>query len=203
MSNPLYKPKPISHWARWRHTPRTDILGWNPGYLKETHTDTGNTHKRPARIKPIETECIREKNRKMRRLITAVKGMHCLIEKKKILSLNCFLLFISFCLFSVGLSVFQAHTCTHTWPIPLSPGGVWGSGSMWKPSHRAPCQPPSGYMCVFVCRCVLPYLFTCQWPGEVQGNVCGGAFRAPKAYGLFLLKQTPCYMSSHCRHLYN
>lgn len=197
----------ISRWERIRNTPCTG--------LGETHTDTGQIHTGPEGLKPTAfaiwdtwsncwTCSINENTWLYSAIHTYVPltGWIVTLMEKKAFCLYCFLLFISSYLPPVCLSASQPHTYAHTLGLFRShPGGVWGSGSMWKPSHRAHCQPPSGCICVFVCRCVLTYLFTCQWPGEVQGNVCGGAFLAPKACGLFLPKHS-C-RPWHCCHIYN
>lgn len=204
---------PISHWGRIRNTLWTG--------LEETQTVTGQIHTGPEGIKPTAfaiwdtwSNCWTCSIHKNTRLYSAMPmklktktyvpltGWIVTLIEKKPFCLNCFLLFILSYLPLVCLSASQPHTYAHTLGLFRShPGGVWGSGSMWKPSHRAHCQPPSGCICVFVCRCVLTYLFTCQRPGEVEGNVRGGAFLAPKAYGLFLPKHS-C-RPWNCCHIYN
>lgn len=82
---------------------------------------------------------------------------------------------------------------------------------IWSHLPKACCQPPSGYVCVCVCPCVRLYLFTCQWPGVVEGNVCVSASLAlkEKLYFCTHMWARPCgaplcsySRSLHCGHIF-
>lgn len=141
-------------------------------------------------------------------------------------SLLCFFcLLSSLCLVLFPLSHSHIYTNAHTpfaYPPPAPEVCEVVGACESRHTERGSCVPhlkpfaqsmlsASIWICVCVCPCVRLYLFTCQWPGVVEGNVCVSASLAlkEKLYFCTHMWARPCgaplcsySRSLHCGHIF-